>query len=166
MIQINLNGNLISSNSKEAYFLEKTKKIGEKQEEKIIYSIPESLYLLKKNRAEIKIRDKKIDFEKALEHFSKKDKNCFNKFLVYKSLREKGYIPKAGLKFGADFRIYDKNEKHSKWILLIKNNNEKINLQEFSSKNRVAHSTKKKILLAIIDSEKEILFYEINWIKI
>jgi tRNA-intron endonuclease len=37
---------------------------------------------------------------------------------------------------------------------------------EFSAKNRVAHSTRKNLLLAILDQEGDIIYYEVKWMKI
>jgi len=38
---------------------------------------------------------------------------------VYKDLRDKGFIIKPGLKYGADFSVYEKGsrpgDEHSKW---------------------------------------------------
>ncbi|MDI6721905.1 MAG: tRNA-intron lyase, partial [Candidatus Aenigmarchaeota archaeon] len=36
---------------------------------------------------------------------------------------------------------------------------------DFSAKNRVAHSTRKNLLLAVVDDENEPTFYEIQWIR-
>ena len=39
----------------------------------------------------------------------------------FKDLRKKGYIVKTALKFGADFRVYEKGvkpgEDHAKWVV-------------------------------------------------
>ena len=89
--------------------------------------------------------------------------------MVFNDLRKKGYIVKTGLKFGAEFRIYETNKDmeqgHSKWILIIEDESKKIDWKEFSSKNRVAHSTNKNLLIAIVNKECDVLYYEIKWIK-
>ena len=77
---------------------------------------------------------------------------------------------KTALKFGADFRVYDKgekiSEKHSKWIVFVNYESDKITWHEFSAKNRVAHSTKKNLLLAIVDDESDVIYYEVRWLKL
>jgi len=97
------------------------------------------------------------------------DKKIEIKYIVFKDLRQKGYIPKTALKFGADFRVYDKGAKpgisHAKWIVFVDYESRKISWHEFSAKNRVAHSTKKNLLLAIVDEEGDIIYYEIKWLK-
>ena len=34
---------------------------------------------------------------------------------------------------------------------------------EFAAKNRVAHSTRKRLLLAIVDAEGQVTHYEVAW---
>ena len=84
-------------------------------------------------------------------------------------MRNRGYIVKTALKFGADFRVYDKGKKpgktHAKWVVFVDHESKKINWNEFSAKNRVAHSTKKKLLLAIVDEESSVSYYEVSWIR-
>ncbi len=101
--------------------------------------------------------------------FRRADLRIQIKYPVYKDLREKGYVIKTALKFGADFRVYDKGErpgkKHAKWIVFVDHESKKITWHEFSAKNRVAHSTKKNLLLAIADEENDITYYEVKWIR-
>ena len=84
-------------------------------------------------------------------------------------MREKGYVVKTALKFGADFRVYEKGRRpgksHAKWIVFADRETNKTSWQEFSAKNRVAHSTKKRLLLAIVDEESDVSYYEINWVR-
>ena len=84
-------------------------------------------------------------------------------------MREKGYVVKTALKFGADFRVYDKGKKpgkaHAKWIVFAEHESKKLTWHEFSAKNRVAHSTKKHLLLAILDEEGDISYYEVRWMR-
>ena len=84
-------------------------------------------------------------------------------------MRKKSYIVKTALKFGAEFRVYNKGihpgQDHAPWLLQTFSDSEKINWQDFSAKNRVAHSTKKKLLIAIVDEEFSITYYEISWVK-
>ena len=72
---------------------------------------------------------------------------------------------KTALKFGAEFRVYEKRKNHSKWILFPVSENKSITWQDFSAKNRVAHSTKKNLLIAIVDEETKVSYYEIRWIQ-
>jgi tRNA-intron endonuclease len=36
---------------------------------------------------------------------------------------------------------------------------------DFSAKNRVAHSTNKTLLIAIVDEESDVSYYEVKWTR-
>jgi tRNA-intron endonuclease, archaea type len=141
----------LTSNSQQAFTIENNSKFGEKKQGKVIYSKYEALYLIETGKAVGKIK-------------LKQDEK--NNYLVFKDLRKKGYIIKTGLKFGAEFRVYEKNKPHAKYLTYITAEKSGINLKEFISKNRTAHSTAKKLLIAIIDPEQDITYYEVNWTKL
>lgn len=168
-IQAQLTKHSISSNSQEAFTLQKKSSFGERVEDKIQYSLSEVLYLVNIGKLEVFSNKKKILKKDLLKKLQRLDKKIELKFSVFKDLRKKGYIPKTALKFGADFRVYEKGSRpgktHAKWLVFIENESKKISLHEFSAKNRVAHSTRKKLLLAIIDEEGKITYYEITWLK-
>ncbi len=156
----------ISSNSKEAQNLFATKKFGEKSGDKILYSLSEALFLVQDKKMEIKdYKDKILSENKILKKFERNYKKFEYKFLVFKDLRKKGYIVKTALKFGAEFRVYEKRKGHSRWILFPVSENKSMTWQDFSAKNRVAHSTKKNLLIAIVDEEAKVSYYEIRWIQ-
>lgn len=162
-------GEIISSNSQEAFSLNNKSQFGEKKEEKIKYSLFEALYLVEKGKMEILSKNKKIPKKDILIKFQRFDKKIQIKYPVFKDLREKGYVVKTALKFGAEFRVYEKGskvgDKHAKWIVFTDYESKKLTWHEFSAKNRVAHSTKKNLLIAIVDGEGDVTYYEVKWLK-
>ncbi len=169
MIKTQLTKEIISTNEAEAFSLHKKSNFGEPIGEKIQYTLSEAIYLVEKNKIEIYSRNKKIPKKEVLQKLQRIDKRIQTKYPVFKDLRNKGYVVKTALKFGADFRVYDKGSKpgksHAKWLVFCEHESRKNSWQDFSAKNRVAHSTKKKLLLAIVDEESDVLYYEVNWIK-
>ncbi len=168
-IQVQLVGEIISTNESEAFLLCKKSFFGEFIDGKIQYTLSEAMFLVEKGKIEIYSRNKKISKGELLKKFQAIDKKFSLKYQVFKDLREKGYVVKTALKFGADFRVYEKGSRpgksHAKWIVFVEHESRKMSWQEFSAKNRVAHSTKKKLLLAIFDEEGDISYYEVKWIK-
>ena len=160
---------VIHSNSSEAFSLYEKSHFGEKSDGKIRYSFPEALFLVQKGKMEIRSKNLKIHEKDLMKKIQKFDKRIQIKYPVFSDLREKGYIVKTALKFGADFRVYDKfrkiSEVHAKWIVFCDSETQKLTWHEFSAKNRVAHSTKKNLLLAIVDEESGITYYEVKWVK-
>jgi len=169
MIIVQLNKEIISSNSSEAINLFKKSYFGEKVEDKIQYTLAETLYLVETKKAKVFFNKKELTKKELEEKLIRLDKKFHLKYLVYRDLRKQGYVVKTGLKFGADFRVYEKGKtpdnSHAKWLVFVEHETNKNSWQEFSSKNRVAHSTKKKLLIAIVDEEGDVLYFEINWIK-
>jgi len=169
IIQAYITGEIISSNTSEAHALYKKSSFGEPKSGKIQYSLSEVLFLVEKKKMEIFVKNKKLSLKELLTKFRKIDKKIQIKYPVFKDLREKGYVVKTALKFGAEFRVYDKGHKpgtqHAKWIVFTDHESGRLTWHEFSAKNRVAHSTKKNLLLAIVDEEGDITYYEVIWRK-
>ena len=168
-IEAHLIANTLTSNSKKAYTYSKQNYFGEHIEDKIKYMLVEAMYLVKTGKMQVFSGKKILDKNELYKKFTRIDKKFPNKYAVYSDLRKKGYTIKTALKFGADFRAYEKGKKpgkaHSKWIIFTDHESNKTTWQEFSAKNRVAHSTKKNVLLAIVDDEEKITYYEIKWTK-
>jgi tRNA-intron endonuclease len=155
-------GNSFFSNKKEAVALFEQRKLGELKNGKVMYSLFEVLYLLDEKKIEIIECKKRLSFEGLIKKDIKK------KYVVFKDLRDKGYVLKEGLKFGVDFRVYEKNayrEGHATYLLYIVEKSS-LDLRDFSAKSRVSHSTNKKLLLAVVDSEEDITYFEVDWKKI
>ena len=168
-IEAHFIGEIISSNSSEAHSLFKKSSFGEPVGDKIQYSFSETLFLVEKGKADVFVRGKKITKKELLKRLQRLDKKIQIKYPVFKDLRERGYVVKTALKFGAEFRVYEKGsspgKKHAKWIVFTDYESGKLTWHEFSAKNRVAHSTKKNLLLAIVDEEGDITYYEVRWMR-
>jgi len=164
------NGESCYSNKKDAFALYEKSRFGEKKEGKILYSSVEVLFLLEKKKIDLYKDEKKVNFDKFLSLLRKKDSKILTKYLVFKDMRNKGYVVKTALKFGAEFRVYDRGnfpgEEHAKWILYPIKESDKMTMHEFSAKSRVAHSTKKNLLIAVVDEEEDVTYYEVSWEKV
>ncbi len=162
-------GEHVSSNKKEAVSLYNQSRFGELKSGKIIYSIFEALYLAEKGRLEISFGKKKLNFEKLMQEARENDKLVRTKYLVFRDMRNRGFIVKTALKFGAEFRVYARGIKpgqdHAKWILYPVAENSGLTWHDFSAKNRVAHSTKKNLLIGIVDEEEDVTYYVCQWLK-
>lgn len=137
---------------------------------KLQLSLLEALYLLEKNKIEVKdSRNKNLDFEQFLKKATKLEPNFWIRYCVFKDMRDRGYIIKTALKFGADFRVYDRGvkpgEDHARWIIYPVHEGATLTWYEFAAKNRVAHSTKKRLMMGIVDDEGDVTYYEIKWLK-
>ncbi len=134
-------------------------------------ALTEAMYLLERGKITIAAtRGKKgINPEQFMKKSTKTQKNFWVKYSVFKDIRDRGYIIKTALKFGADFRIYDRGvkpgEDHARWILYPVHEGDHLTWQEFSAKNRVAHSTKKRLLIGVVDDEGDVSYWECRWLR-
>ncbi len=133
-------------------------------------SLIETLYLLEKERIQVVDgKGKIIDTDSFFEKASRKEPNFFFFFSVFKDFRDRCYVIGTALKFGADFRVYDRGVKpgddHARWIVYPVKETQGMTWHEFTAKNRVAHSTKKRLLIAIVDDEGDVTYYEVKWTR-
>ena len=140
------------------------------EDKRFQYSLIEGLYLVERGKFIItNSMGKELDFNSYFKKAKKVEPNFWTRYAVFKDLRRRGYIVKTALKFGADFRVYDRGikpgEDHAKWVVFPVFEGETLTWYEFSAKNRVAHSTRKRLLLGIVDAEQDVTYYDIKWIR-
>ncbi|MBT7903377.1 tRNA-intron lyase [Candidatus Woesearchaeota archaeon] len=139
-------------------------------ESRVELSLIEAYYLMQKKRIVITdLRNKPLDDQNFLKKALRKENNFWTRFCVFKDLRNRGYIVKTALKFGADFRVYDRGvkpgEDHAKWLVYPVKESDSFSWYEFSAKNRVANSTKKRLLIGVVDAETDVTYWEIRWMR-
>ncbi len=84
---------------------------------------------------------------------------------VYRSLRERGVVPKTGFKFGADFRTYADVERvdelsHSELLVRVLPTDAVRSSRDLALDIRLAHGVRKRMVFALVDEE------EIQWLSI
>ena len=170
MINAHFVGDSVRSTSPQAFTMYEKSRWGEKKTGWVEFSGVETLYLVGKGKMEVFSDKKELGFDELLKRVRKADKKIETKLAVFRNLRDKGYIVKTALKFGAEFRVYDRGvrpgEDHAQWVAYCVKENEQMGWHDFAAKNRVAHSTKKKLLLCVVDEEGGVSYYEVGWRKI
>ena len=170
MISAVLSGGVISSSSSGAFSLFEKSRFGEKSRSKIVYSWCEALFLVQSNKMVVVRNSKELSFDQLLRVAKRADKRVHIKFPVFSKLRKKGFILKTALKFGADFRVYDRGvrpgEDHARWLLFPVSESEAQSWYEFAAKNRVAHAAHKNLLIGVLDDEGDVTFFEVAWKKV
>lgn len=129
-------------------------------------SLIEAYYLLEKEKITIfdVLLEKFISKEEFFE-ISKKIHYKFNeKYTIFKDLREKGYVPRPGLKFGADFVVYNKGPglEHSSFIVHVLPHDSKITAIDMVRAGRLATSVRKKFVIA---NPLTNTYYFFEWFK-
>ena len=137
---------------------------------KLQFSLCEALFLMEKGKLSIHDKRKKpLTFQGYLRKARAVEPNFWIRYCVFKNMRNRGYVVKTALKFGADFRVYDRGikpgEDHARWIIYPVHEGNVLTWYEFAAKNRVAHSTRKRLMIGIVDVENSCTYYEIKWIR-
>ena len=129
-------------------------------------SLIEAYYLLE--RDEITIYDVKADnflTPKKFHEIAKKIHHKFEeKYIIYKDLRKRGYIPRPGLKFGADYVIYKKGPglEHSLFMVHVLPHDSEITAIDMVRAGRLATSVRKKFVIA---NPLTCSYYFFEWFK-
>jgi tRNA-intron endonuclease len=129
-------------------------------------SIIEAYYLLKEEKITIlDVKSNKYLSPKEFYEIGTTIHHRFKeKFIIYKDLREKGYVPRPGLKFGADFVVYKKGPglEHSPFIVHVLPHDSKITAIDMVRAGRLATSVRKKFVIANPLTKS---YYFFEWFK-
>lgn len=157
----------IDEGSKRPISLHEKSFFGKIESNTLQLSLIEGCYLLEKGRLNIFENNKKINLDSFIDLL--KSNGLYSKYLVYRDLKERGYVIKTGFKYGSEFRLYDRGRNpgqgHSDYLVKIIFENYDIDALEFASYVRVAHGVNKKLLLAIVDEDFDITYYNVEWTR-
>ncbi len=172
VVNVILSGQVViaESNDLTRELYDKTRYGEPTEDKKFQYSLIESHYLMERGKFIVEdFKGKKISIDNFVKKAKKAEPNFWVRYVVFKDLRKRGYIVKTALKFGADFRVYDRGvkpgEDHARWIVYPVYESGSVTWYEFSAKNRVAHSTRKRLLVACVDAEGDVTYWELRWIR-
>ncbi len=126
----------------------------------------ELLLLLDRGRIEIHDTIKKIKLtsSKIVSHFSRKSKGFWSRYLVYKDLRNRGYVVQMGTQITAPFRIYPRGGKPgeavSKTVIFPISEGEDLDLNFLNQIVNQSKIDRKKLLLSVIDRLGDVTYYQ------
>jgi tRNA-intron endonuclease len=119
-------------------------------DERLILSPVEALYLMGRGTLALHGDTGLLPPEEYLERSLPSDPELAGKAAVYADLREHGYIPRTGYKFGHHFRVYARDKTHSDLLVQASLPDQMPAVSVISRSVRLAHSVKKKMLFACV----------------
>ena len=143
----------------------KNKGFGEKEDSEYILKPYEALYLIYTKKLIIKDRDNTVDFDGLVRTILKRDKNILTRFMVYRDLRSRGYIPKEGFGFGVDFRVYERGEyekKPAKYVVFGISEGTKIKADKLAETIEQITRMGKDAVVAVIERRGEVIYYKMS----
>ena len=144
------------------------KGFGEIEKEKLFLKQFETLYLLYTKRLVLKKNKKQIDFNSFMSICQKTDLDILTKFLIYRDLRNRGYVVKDGFGFGSDFRVYERGhygEKGAKFLIFGLNEGQQEKMGNLQKKIEEITQMGKEPIIAVIERRGEVIYYKINRIN-
>ena len=132
----------------------------------------EILLLLDRGRIEIINSSTKesISSEDLVIHFTKINRNFWSRYLVYKDLRNRGYVVSIGTRITAPFRIYSRGgkpgESVSKKVIYPIPEGEDIDLDLLDQIVKQAKIDRKKLLLSVIDRLGDVTYYQASQLEL
>ena len=164
-----VNGQLISdqtciSDKSMIHELEQ-KGYGEIENKKLFLQEFETLYLLYTKKLILKKGKKYFDFDSFMNICQKTNSEILTKFLIYRDLRNRGYVVKDGFGFGSDFRVYERGhfgEKGAKFLIFGLNEGQQEKMGTLQKKIQEITQMGKEPIIAVIERRGEIIYYKIN----
>ena len=165
---------------KDSLYLYDEKGFGKPQPEdkpkRLELDLVEATYLLEKGKLKIYVKEngrkKYVDLSFMFEYGAKEMLDFHSAYVVYKDLRERGYLVKSGFKFGTIFRVYGRGVKlkrgpkapheHTKWIVHPVAEEAAFSLPEMARAVRLAHNIRATMLWAVVDRENGVTYYQIT----
>jgi len=171
---------LVVWDSKEGYELYKLgfygKPVGIAKPKNTGFDVPlmlgliEGLYLLEQDLIKVRRASKGRGLSiKAYKAYARKAYDDFDlDYLVYKDLRNHGYIVLPGIKFGCEYAVYEKGPgiDHAPYLVTVKRRGDTITSTDIVRAGRLATSVKKRFIIAIPDLETGTVQYPMfRWFK-
>jgi len=131
----------------------------------------EAVLLLERKRLSIKDENKAdYDFRSLAKHFVNIIENFWIKYLIYRDLRIRGYIVRPGYGDEIEFRVYDRGavmgETTAKYLIVSVVEGKPLKLSDLSQINRIAKSSRKKLVLVVVDRQGEPTYYQCKQITL
>jgi tRNA-intron endonuclease len=125
----------------------------------------ESFYLLEKQKIIVldKCSERELELRDLVRKFSVGKPETWIKYLVYRDLRDRGYIVRESIK-AFDFDIYGKGPLRR--LISIVYEGGEASLRKLGGLLRYAEAEKKELILAVVDRRTDIVYYTLSSLKV
>lgn len=131
----------------------------------------EALYLLE--RGKISICDENgevIDFSKLVKIMEECEPEIWLRYLLYSDLRRRGYAVKPGFGPHLEYRVYERGalvgKEPAKYLVYGLVEGKTLKVSQIASISESAKLSKKTLILAVIDRQGEITYYDATEVKL
>ncbi len=130
----------------------------------------EGLYLLEKGLIDVVKSGRKRRLSiRSMKSLAKKVYDDFEShYVVYKDLRDKGYIVLSGIKFGCEFAVYERGPgiDHAPYLVSVRETDESLTSTDIVRAGRLATTVRKRFIVAVPDlAADEHPYIVFKWFK-
>ncbi len=128
-------------------------------------SLLEALYLLENRRIIVRRGDEEVSTEELYKYSVDVVPRFKELYLVYKDLRDKGFVVRRGLKFGCDYLVYEYGPgiDHAPYGVQVMRFDEEFDPVDLVRMGRLIHSVRKKLVIALTDGQGRIEYLILKW---
>jgi len=132
----------------------------------VILDLFEGCYLSSKLQIQILQSERKVSEDRFQKMCENEVVQFQEKLLVYRKLRDAGFVVTPGVKFGADFAAYERGPgiDHAPYLVRVSIPSSKMSATDIVLAGRLATTVKKQFIIAIADtSNQEVSFIGFDW---
>ncbi|MFX1286128.1 MAG: tRNA-intron lyase [Promethearchaeota archaeon] len=141
-------------------------------ENSLVLEPEEILLLMDRKRIEVlnTTTNKKITSSEIVAHFTEKNNDFWSRYLVYKDLRNRGYVVRIGTQITAPFRIYSRGgkpgESVSKKVIFPLSEGEHLDLDFLDQIVNQTKIDRKILLLSVVDRLGDVTYYQASQLEL
>lgn len=150
---------------KEDAILLESKGFGIKEDASFSLRDYEVLYLMFTKKLKLTIDGKQVSFEKYVNFASKRDKDAWARFLIFRDLRTRGYVVREGFGFPIDFRVYDRGDfgaKAAKYIVFGLNEGKTMSIADLKENIDQMARMGKEAVVGVVERRGEVIYYKVG----
>lgn len=130
---------------------------------RLVLTPHEAFYLLEKGRITVEGKSREnITFEELVKSVSTRQPAVWVKYLVYRDLRDRGYIVRECPAF--DFEIHGKGPMR-RYVYIVYEGGE-ADLKTLRALLKRASRDKKDLILAVVDRRTDIVYYSLEFLRV
>ncbi|MFX1511382.1 MAG: tRNA-intron lyase [Promethearchaeota archaeon] len=144
---------------------------GTLENEKLVLEAEEAILLLERKRIHVSSSEGvQLSPSDLVAHFSTQKPNFWAQYLVYKDLRNRGYVVRLGFGESAPYRLYHRGGKPgtdvSKTIVYPLPEGQDLELSKLDEITAGARRARKRLILAVVDRIGDVTFYSADQLKL
>jgi tRNA-intron endonuclease len=138
---------------------------GDLKGKKLVLTPYESFYLVEKQKIQVsdKKTEERLELRDLVRAFSIGKPEIWIKYLVYRDLRDRGYLVRESNK-AFDFDIYGKGPLRR--LISIVYEGGEASLKKLGKLLRYSDAEKKELILAVVDRRTDIVYYTLSSLKV